>query len=501
MQPPKISNLVVTTNVPKNSRRVAIVGGGLSGLTAAVKLHRADPSLDLTLYESADRVGGVIHTEQVDGFTIDHGADMFATEPSGVIELCRQIALDERLIEPEIAGRGARIVYRGRLVPVPEGFVVMRATRLLPVLTSPLLSLSGKLRFLAERWVKPGGQEDESIGDFVRRRMGKQVLDRIVAPLAAGIYTGDVDRLSMRATMGPIAELERRYGSLAAANAALEKGSAEKTSAGARYERFRSFPCGMIELVNGLAAALPAAAIRLNTPVQSIHRQGGQFRLTIGSPDASESVLCDRLIVATPASTAARLIRDLVPGAAVELAKIESTSTAIVVLGVRRSDIRKDISTFGFVVPPAERRRILAGSFASNKFAGRAPDGHVLIRCFIGGALQSELLDHSDEELISIARGELADLIGLVGAPIVSRVVRWDRAMPQYHVGHLDRVEKIQRAIAESPGLSLISNSLGGVGIAAVVRSADRIAAEVIDGFNHSRDTPGSHGTDAAASA
>ncbi len=176
---------------------VAIVGAGLAGLATAAKLHLADPSIRLTLFESSDRPGGVIHSERVDGFVIDHGADMFATEPSGVVGLCQQIGIEDRLIEPQATARGARIVRRGRLVPVPEGFVVMRATRLIPMLTTPLLSPTGKLRFLAERWVKPSNSKDESIGDFVRRRMGQQVLDRIVAPLAAGIYTGDVDLLSM----------------------------------------------------------------------------------------------------------------------------------------------------------------------------------------------------------------------------------------------------------------------------------------------------------------
>ena len=185
-----------------NSRSVAIVGAGLSGLATAARLHLEDPTIELTLYESSDRVGGVIDSERVGDFLIDHGADMFATEPSGVIDLCRQIGIDTDLIEPEHAGRGAKIVRRGRLVPVPNGFVVMRATRLMPMLATPLLSPLGKLRFLAERWIKPRSQaevstDDESIGSFVRRRMGRQVLDRIVTPLAAGIYTGDIDRLSM----------------------------------------------------------------------------------------------------------------------------------------------------------------------------------------------------------------------------------------------------------------------------------------------------------------
>lgn len=485
-----------------SSRSVAIVGAGLSGLATAAKLHLQDPTIAITLFESSDRVGGVIDSEQVGDFLIDHGADMFATEPSGVIELCRQLGIDDQLIEPERLGRGAKIVRRGRLIPVPEGFVVMRATRLMPMLTTPLLSPTGKLRFLAERWIKPreqadGSAADESIGSFVRRRMGRQVLDRLVTPLAAGIYTGDVDRLSMLATMGPVAEMERRYGSLTKANRA-NRVPTELTSAGARYDRFRSFRGGMVELINGLARSLPAGTLRTSTTVSAIDRMGQKMQVAVEANDGDRSeIKFDHVVVATPPRVTGRLIADIASPASRELLEIEATSTAIVVLGLRRSDIREDISMFGFVVPPAEKRKILAGSFASNKFAGRAPEGTVLVRCFFGGALQSETLSQSDDQLIELARQELSELIGLSGTPLVTRVVRWNEAMPQYHVGHLDRVARIQEEIDRIPGLTLISNALSGVGIASVIRSADQAANEVIGSFTNSSDAAGRGGVDA----
>lgn len=469
----------------RDRRRVAIVGAGLSGLATAVRLHQSDPSIDFQLYESADRIGGVIHSEIVDGFLIDHGADMFATQPSGVVDLCRQVGIDDRLIEPELAGRGARVVRNGRLVPVPDGFVVMRATKLMPMLTTPLLSPAGKLRFLAERWIKRTGTQDESIGDFVRRRMGTQILDRIVAPLAAGIYTGDIDRLSMQATMGTIADMEQKHGSLAKAAAAMRRAttgpSVGQQNAGARYDRFRSFRGGMVELINGLASALPENSVRLNSSVYGIERIGNQIRVnySVGNNETKSSQF-DHVIVTAPSAATASLIGGLAPGAADALKEIEATSTAIVVLGLRKSDIRENINTFGFVVPPAENRRILAGSFASNKFAGRAPEDCVLIRCFVGGALQSQLLDHTDDELIKIVRSELEELIGLGGTPIVTRVIRWKSAMPQYNVGHLARVARIDQEIEATPGLSLVTNAIGGVGIAAVVQSANQVAAKLV---------------------
>ncbi len=525
----------------KSNRRVAIIGGGLSGLATAVKLRLADDSLELSLFEAGDRVGGVIDTERQQGFLIDHGADMFAIKPAAALELCQQLGLEDRLIEPEPSGRGARIVRRGRLMPIPSGFVVIRATQLMPMLSTPLLSIRGKLRFLAERWVKPAGQDnaDESVGDFVRRRMGSEVLERIVAPLAAGIYTADISKLSMQATMGPIAEMERQYGSLAQAARARRKtgaDSVERGSTGARYGQFRAFQGGMIELIRGLADTLPESTIHLNRAVHSIRRDGDRWTVTTPDlamgpeedrqargpdedrqargpdedrqargpdedrqargPDEDRQTF-DHVVVAVPPQAASRLLHPIAPLAARQLEEIESASTAIVVLGVRRADIKKDIQTFGFVVPLSEQRRILAGSFASHKFAGRAPQEHTLIRVFIGGAMQPELLDHSDDELVQIARDELGEIIGLEGSPVVTRVVRWNQAMPQYHVGHRARVEQIEKSIAEVPGLTLVSNALHGVGIAPLIQLADRSAKEIVASFTPSSDASRGDGIDA----
>lgn len=472
---------------------MAILGGGLAGLATAVQLHLQDPSLQLTLFEAADRVGGVIDTECSAGFLIDHGADMFAVTPPSALELCRRLGLEDRLLEPEMVGRGARIVHRGRLVPIPEGFVLMRATQWWPMLTTPLLSWRGKLRFLAERWIPARSDaDDESVADFVRRRMGSEVLDQIVAPLSAGIYTADVNRLSMQATMGPMAALERQYGSLAKATAARRRSgedSVERQSTGARYGQFRAFQGGSIELIEGLVGALPAGVIRLRTPVRSIRADTAAWIVRTAADARDERF--DRVVLAVPPQAASRLLGELAPGAAQELSAIESASTAIVVLGVRRADIHRDIDTFGFVVPLSANRRILAGSFASHKFAGRAPQDHVLIRVFIGGAMQSELLEQTDEQLVQLARQELAELIGLEGTPLLTRVVRWTDAMPQYHVGHAARVDRIERDVEQLGGLWLVSNALHGVGIAPLIGLAGRIARQVAGSLASSRDPAG----------
>ncbi|MAI72950.1 MAG: protoporphyrinogen oxidase [Rhodopirellula sp.] len=473
----------------KTLRRVAIIGGGLSGLSTAAKLHRLDQSIQLVLFESGERLGGVIHTEQVGEYLIDHGADMFSTKPSAAIDFCCELGLEDQLIEPKPEGRGARIVRNGQLVPIPEGFVLMRATQLWPMLFTPLLSLQGKLRFLLERWISPTkGDKDESVSTFVQRRMGHEVLDRIVAPLAAGIYTADVTKLSMQTTMQAIARMEKKHGSLARATAVRRRkgeDSVERGSTGARYGQFRTFQDGMIGLINGIAQSLPDDSIHLNCSVESIRSIGNQWIVTESGTDHK----FDHVVVAVPPKAAVNLLEPIAPLASAELAKIESASAAIVVLGVSATNIKRPVNTFGFVVPLSEKRRILAGSFASHKFSGRSPEDHVLIRVFMGGAMQSELLEKSDEELTTIAQEELSELIGLTGDPLVSRVVRWNDAMPQYHIGHGDRVRIIDEEIASTPGLSFTSNALHGVGIAPVIKQADQVAHEVIASLKESGNT------------
>ncbi|MDG2223483.1 MAG: protoporphyrinogen oxidase [Rubripirellula sp.] len=474
--------------------RIAIIGGGLSGLATAAQLSLMDPTIELSLFEAGSRTGGVIHTESADGFVLDHGADMFAIQPPGAIELIRQLGLEDRLIEPESTRRGARIVHRGRLVPVPEGFVLMRATAWLPMLTTPLLGVTGKLRFFAERFIPPLREDrDESVSEFVLRRMGRQVLERIVAPLSAGIYTADIQKLSMRATMGPIVEMEQQYGSLAKAAAARRRSgedSLERSSSGARYGKFRSFPGGMKQFLDSLAAKLPDGTIHFNCPVERLERShdlehsNERWRVHLHDQTSQEF---DEVVVAVPPQVASGLLRPLSATAASELDSIEMASAAIVVLGVPRGQISEDVDTFGFVVPLSENRRILAGSFASHKFAGRAPEDQVIIRVFIGGAMQPELLERNDDELIQIAREELGELIGLTGEPTLTRVVRWNDAMPQYHLGHLDRVMRIEQEVEKMEGLSLVNNGLRGVGIAPVVTQAGRVAQSVIDRLASSR--------------
>jgi oxygen-dependent protoporphyrinogen oxidase len=332
---------------------------------------------------------------------------------------------------------------------------------------------------------------DESVGSFVRRRLGNECLDNIVAPLVAGIYTADVDRLSMAATMKPIWDMETNDGSLAKATLRrirTGEDATEQASSGARYEKFRAFPNGMKQWIDTLADFTGRENIRLNTAVRSIASlPNDRYQLNVESETTGQSSdEFDHVVVSTPAHVAANLLQSLSEEAASTLRSIPFASTAIVVMAVRRDCISRLPETFGFVVPPKENRRVLAGSFASTKFPQRAPDDHVIVRAFVGGMLQSEILDRSDDEIIQVVRAELGDLIGLdqtqplEDIAAVVRVVRWNNAMPQYEVGHLDKVQRIRTTLAPLPHLHLNTNALGGVGIAPVIAASQRTAERIL---------------------
>lgn len=481
-------------------KRIAVIGGGLSGLTSAFYLKRFSPDADVTLYESSSRLGGVIGTERIDSsghgcFVIDHGADMFATEPPAAMELCRDLGVEQELIVPDTEKAGAMIVFRGNLVPIPDGFVLMRATKLWQMVTTPLLSVRGKLRFLGERFIGPtpklsaAESSDISVAEFVRHRMGSEVLDRLIGPLVAGIYTADVEKLSLKATMAPIVAMLAEHGSLAKATLARRrenKDATERNSAGARYEKFRGFPDGMQQLIDSLESAIGPDAIETNAAVTKLSfDETSPTRWQVELAGRSESF--DQVILATPAAVTSRLLSGVAGQAtgtscrmvADKLAGIESASTAIIVLCVQKSLIRRLPDRFGFVVPRIENRKILACSFASHKYSNRCPADHTIIRVFVGGATQPELLEQSDEALIEMVRDELADLVGMEGRETLSRVVRWNNAMPQYHVGHLERVQEIEAALDRIPNLSLATNAMRGVGIAPVVAAAKNAAQRI----------------------
>jgi oxygen-dependent protoporphyrinogen oxidase len=361
--------------------------------------------------------------------------------------------------------------------------MLLAPARLWPLVTTPLLSPWGKLRLLAEYFVpRRKSRGDESLASFARRRLGREAFERIVQPLVGGIYTADPERLSLHATLPRFVDMERRHGSLIRAARAVKNSSDNSAESGARYGLFVTPRDGLSSLVEALAARLPEGSVRLNAPVERIARSENRWAVRLAGSEPGE-LDCDAVIVAVGAPQAAKLLGDLDPALAGELARIEYAGTSIVCLVYRREQIAHPLDGFGFVVPAVERRRILAGSFASVKFPGRAPAGQVLVRVFIGGACQAELADRADDELRRIAVEELAELLDIRGEPESVEIVRWPRSMPQYHVGHGELVESIERRADRWPGLALAGNAYHGVGIPNCIHSgetaADAIAAEL----------------------
>jgi protoporphyrinogen/coproporphyrinogen III oxidase len=470
--------------------RVAVIGGGISGLAAAHRLielsDKGGTKVAVELFEAGPRLGGVIWTERIAECLAELGADSFITNKPAAIELCQRLKLDDRLIPTDAAHRQALVLRRGKPVPIPEGFMLMAPSRIGPVLASPIFSPLGKLRLALEFFV-PRRREmgDESVASFVRRRLGAQALDRLVQPLVAGIYTSDPEKLSLEATLPRFIEMERRYGSLirAARSQRPESGTAADSTpreSGARYGMFVSFQDGMSELVAALVHRIEeAGAIHRETAVRALRRPAeatGDWTLETAD---GRSLPFDGVIVALPAHRAAELLTPADANLGGALGAIEYASSAIVVTGHDERDVAHPLNASGLVIPAVERRQILSVSFASRKFAGRAPAGQVVLRTFVGGALQPEFLQRTDEELARLVQSELADILGVRGEPTFVRVSRHDRSMPQYHVGHRERVARIRTLLAGHPRLALAGNAFDGVGVPDCVQSGQSAAERV----------------------
>jgi oxygen-dependent protoporphyrinogen oxidase len=459
------------------AHRVVVVGGGIAGLAAAHRLtelarERSEP-IDLTLLEARDRLGGTIATERTQGFLIEAGPDSFISEKPWALALAERLGLSTRLVRTDDRFRQTWVVFRGRLEPLPEGFQLLAPARFWPLVSSRLFSWPGKLR-MAMDLVLPRrvGAEDESLGSFVSRRLGREALERVAQPLVAGIYTADPDSLSLGATMPRFLEMERAHRSLILA---LRRGARQNPgmvagTSGARWSLFVSFADGMEEFTRALADRLPPGSVRLKERVVGLQRDGTRWR--VGTADGS-GVDADAVIVAAEAHQTARMVRGLDPSLAHLLETIPYSSSATVTLAYRREEIPHPLDGFGFVVPRIERRPILACTFSSVKYPGRAPAGHVLLRVFLGGALDEGILKEDDERMLAIVRGQLHELLGVTAPPLLTRVHRYPASMAQYLVGHLGTVAVIETRVAQIPGFALAGSAYRGVGISDCVHSGE----------------------------
>jgi oxygen-dependent protoporphyrinogen oxidase len=436
---------------------VVIVGGGIAGLATAYELHRR--GLPFILLESAERPGGVIFSEEVDGFTIDAGPDSLLVQKPDGIKLCEELGLGDRLV-PTKAPRLSFILRGGVLHPLPTSSVLGIPTRVGPFITTRLFSWPGKLRMAAETFIPPRQDDaDESIGAFMTRRFGVEATRYLAEPLLAGIHAGNVNALSLRALFPRFIDTERKYGSLLRA---FRSSPRPRDTNGA----FRSLPGGLSELTRALVAALPSASVRVNTPVARVSRSNAanapRFRVQLANGESLES---QSVVIAAPAFVAARLTRDMHPDLARLCGEIEYASTGTIALAFNREQVKHPLNGSGFVVPDVEKLGILAASWLSSKWPHRAPEGRVLLRTFAGGARDPRALELSDEELIDRSMTALRPLLGVTGSPLLTRVYRWNRASAQHNVGHLVRLAAIDRILKEQSGLFLTGSGFRGVGI------------------------------------
>jgi oxygen-dependent protoporphyrinogen oxidase len=469
--------------------KLVVVGGGIAGLAAAhraVEISReSGRAVDLILLEASDRLGGTIQTERRQGFLVECGPDSFLSEKPWALALCRRLGIEERLVRASARFRRTFVVRDGRLHPLPEGFLLLAPTRFWPLVTSGLFSWRGKLRMAMDLLLpRAGGSGDESLGAFVTRRLGREALERAAQPLMAGIYTADPDQLSLAATMPRFCEMERADRSLILA---LWRRSRQNASAGdgplndgtgARWSLFVTLRDGMEDLISHLAERLPSGSIRLNAPVTGVAiDRNGRWRLMTAGGERYEA---DGVILSTPAYRTARILDDLDHEIERLLDGIPYASSATVTLAYRREDLLHPLDGFGFVVPEIERRPIIACTFSSVKYPGRAPEGYVLLRVFMGGALNEAVLERDDEALARTAHEQVVELLGARAAPLLTRVARHPRAMPQYCLGHLERVGEIERRLACYRGLALAGGAYRGVGISDCVRSGEEAAERLL---------------------
>ncbi len=464
-------------------KRIAIIGGGISGLSAAYTLEEKRQSgtpVEYVLYESSPRLGGVLVTDRVDGCLVEAGPDSFLTEKPWAADLCRKLGLGDQLIGSNDSERKTYIVARGKLVVMPDGLMFMVPTKIMPTVFSPLFSLRTKMRMAAE-WFHPprkaSNDEDETVAQMVERHYGSEMVDLLADPLLSGVYGGEASQLSVRAVLPRFAEMESKHGSLGRAMLAARKKMGGAPNVPAR-PLFSSLKDGMQQMIDALVGRLDANALKASSPVQSVIPQDDAWTVSAGY----QSDQFDAVIIATPTHAAAAVLQTADANLSRELGEIQYSSSVTVTLGYDEKVRRSLPPGFGFLVPRSEGRRMLAATFVHNKFPHRAPENRAIVRCFLGGARDEQILESSEEEILEIVHRELRQIIGtaLDAEPRFARVYKWKSAMAQYSVGHLERLQRIEALRQKLPGLALAGNGYSGIGVPDCVRSGAEAASKIL---------------------
>lgn len=457
-------------------RRVVIAGGGIAGLSAAYRLAQIAPEVETVLVEPEHRLGGKLLTDRVDGFTIEAGPDSFLSSKPAGLALCRELGLDDQLQGVQEESRRTFVLRGGSLYRLPEGLSGLVPSRLGPMFRSPLLSPTGKLRVALERLIPARRDEDdETLGSFIRRRLGAEVFDRLVEPLMAGIYGGNGDDLSLAATFPQLRRLEREHGSL------LRGLSMTSRPATPNRSPFVTPRGGMASIAEAIRARLGPVRVISGRSVSRVTVERTEYAVHL---DPGEVLRADAVILATPAYVSAGIVESLDESIARILRSIPYASTATVSLAYPMEVTGGPLPGHGYIVPRREGRAALASTWTSSKFAHRAPEGYVLLRVFLGRAGQEDIVIRPDDELVAMARREIEHLVPSGAQPAVARVYRWPRSMPQYTLGHLDRVTALERRLEQHLGLLVAGSAYRGVGIPDCIESGQGAAQAAVSALS-----------------
>jgi protoporphyrinogen/coproporphyrinogen III oxidase len=460
-------------------KRIAIIGGGISGLSAAYTIEekrRSGTPVEYVLFESKPRLGGVLFTERVDGCLVEAGPDSFLTEKPWAADLCTRLGLGDQLIGSNDAARKTYILVKNKLVVMPDGLMFMVPTKIVPTVLSPLFSVRTKLR-MATEWFHPKrrASDDETVAEMIERHYGPEMVEVLADPLLSGVYGGEATQLSVRAVLPRFADMESKHGSLGRAMLSARKKMAAAPKSPAR-PLFTSLKNGMQQMTDALVASLDPNALKTSVPVELLVRELNGWTVSAGY----QSDQFDAVIIATPTPAAASVLQGANDKLSAELRSIQYSSSVTVTLGYDDKVRRALPPGFGFLIPRSAGRRMLAATFVHNKFPHRAPADRAIIRCFLGGARDEQILESSEEEILQIVRDELEQIISLRSEPLFARVYKWRSAMAQYSVGHLERLQRIETLRQNLPGLALAGNGYNGIGVPDCVRSGTEAASKIL---------------------
>ena len=467
-------------------KRTVVIGGGISGLSTAYYLQqlsaRSELDVEIMLIEKEKRFGGCIVTDNVDGFIIEGGPDCFLSEKPWTIQLSEELGLGDRLLCTNEENRRVFILSGGKLYELPEGFMLMVPTSFIPFLKSSLISLPGKLRMAMDLFIpKRRSDEEESLAQFVRRRLGNEALEKIAEPLVAGIHAGTPETMSLSSTFPRFIQLEEEYRSLILGMLARRRKAAAfaHKPTGPKRTMFMSLLDGMMELTEAIETRLDSGSLLPNREVAYIgrHRKNKGYEVYL---EGGERLAADCVVLTTPTYITAELLRDLAGSLPDVLLSIPYVSTATISLVYRQSEIYHPLDGFGFVIPRGEKRKIMASTWTSVKFPHRSSPDSMLLRAFVGGAKNEDLVGLDDESMAGMVRGELKDIMGITANPVLIRIYRWDKSMPQYTVGHAEKVNRLEEGLQHFPGLYLTGCAYRGIGISDCIHEGKLTAEKAL---------------------